>query len=86
MEKLYPEACGKPNHYIWGHEFGFQKHGKAIRKRLKLIDNVVVTAISELRPGSNERYENSTIYIQWSIKIFDIHHSFVYQPFHRKNT
>ena len=25
-------------------------------------ENVVVTAISELRPGSNERYENSTFY------------------------
>ena len=25
-------------------------------------ENVVVIAISELRPGSNERYENSTFY------------------------
>ena len=41
VEKLYPEACGKPNRYIRGDDFGFQKHGKTIRKRLKLIDNVI---------------------------------------------
>ena len=35
-------------------------------------ENVVVIAISEVRPVSNERYENSSIYILWFIYIFDI--------------
>ena len=31
---------------------------------------VVVTVISELRPGSNERYENSTFYGSFRFLIF----------------
>ena len=33
-------------------------------------ENVVVIAISELRPGSNERYENSTFYGPFRFFIF----------------
>ena len=35
-----------------------------------VCENVVVIAISELRPGSNERYENSTFYGQFRFLIF----------------
>ena len=33
-------------------------------------ENVVVIAFSELRPGSNERYENSTFYGPFRFLIF----------------
>ena len=33
-------------------------------------ENVVVTAFSELRPGSDERYENSTFYGPFRFLIF----------------
>ena len=33
-------------------------------------ENVVVIAFSELRPGSNERYENSTFYGPFEFLIF----------------
>ena len=49
VEKLFPEAFGKPlsrglwknPSYIWSSEFGFHKHGYAIRKRSKLIDKYI---------------------------------------------
>ena len=33
-------------------------------------ENVVVITFSELRPGSNERYENSTVYGPFRFLIF----------------
>ena len=39
-------------------------------KNLFFHENVVVIAFSELRPGSNERYENSTFYGPFRFLIF----------------
>ena len=38
------------------------RHANICSKNQFFCENVVVIAFSELRPGSNERYENSTFY------------------------
>ena len=38
------------------------RHANICSKNQFFRENVVVIAFSELRPGSNERYENSTFY------------------------
>ena len=38
------------------------RHDNLCNKNQFFRENVVVIAFSELRPGSNERYENSTFY------------------------
>ena len=46
------------------------RHANICNKNQFFRENVVVIAFSELRPGSNERYENSTFYGPFRFLIF----------------
>ena len=46
------------------------RHAKLWSKNQFFRENVVIIAFSELRPGSNERYENSTFYGPFGFLIF----------------
>ena len=46
------------------------RHANLCSKNQFFRENVVVIAILELRPGSNERYENSTFYGSFRFLIF----------------
>ena len=46
------------------------RHANLCSKNLFFHENVVVIAFSELRPGSNERYESSTFYGPFRFLIF----------------
>ena len=46
------------------------RHANICSKNQFFRENVVVIAFSELRPGSNERYENSTFYGPFRFLIF----------------
>ena len=46
------------------------RHANLCSKNQFFGENVVIIAFSELRPGSNERYENSTFYGPFSFFIF----------------
>ena len=46
------------------------RHANLCSKNQFFRENVVVVAFSELRPGSNERYENSTFYGPFRFLIF----------------
>ena len=46
------------------------RHANICSKNQFFRENVVVIAFSELRPGSNERYENSTLYGPFRFLIF----------------
>ena len=46
------------------------RHANVCSKNQFFHEIVVVTGFSELRPGSNERYENSTFYGQFRFLIF----------------
>ena len=46
------------------------RHANICSKNQFFCENIVVIGISELRPGSNERYENSTFYGPFKFLIF----------------
>ena len=46
------------------------RHANLCSKNQFFRENVIVIAFSELRPGSNERYENSTFYGRFRLLIF----------------
>ena len=46
------------------------RHANICSKNQFFRENVVVIGFSELRPGSNERYENSTFYGPFRFLIF----------------
>ena len=46
------------------------RHANICSKNQFFRENVVVIAFSELRPGSDERYENSTFYGPFRFLIF----------------
>ena len=46
------------------------RHANICSKNKFFRENVVVIGFSELRPGSNERYENSTFYGPFKFLIF----------------
>ena len=50
--------------------FRKSRHANVCSKNQFFRENVVVLAFSELRPGSNERYENSTFYGPFRFLIF----------------
>ena len=46
------------------------RHANICSKNPFFRENIVIIGFSELRPGSNERYENSTFYGPFRILIF----------------
>ena len=46
------------------------RHANIYSKNQFFRENIVVIGFSDLRPGSNERYENSTFYGSFRLLIF----------------
>ena len=69
---LYFLSCHRPVFYEMNFVVRLRKsrHANICSKNQFFRENVVVIGFSELRPGSNERYENSTFYGPFKFLIF----------------